>query len=78
MPAKKLQPTSNRCTPLENSCEAKARETEITSWAGDQKERGYYYDDAHGYEMYDPANDDSEDNEDAEDPGAKSAFAKRR
>ena len=24
------------------------------SWGEDQEERGYYYDDAHGYEIYDP------------------------
>jgi hypothetical protein len=26
-------------------------------WADDQRERGYYYDDAHGYETYDPETD---------------------
>ena len=30
------------------------------SWGEDQKERGYYYDDAHGYEVYTP-DDDEED-----------------
>jgi len=33
---------------------------EKPNWADDQNERGYYYDDAHGYEKYDPANE-SED-----------------
>lgn len=32
--------------------------TEKTSWRDDQKLRRYYYDDAHGYEIYRP-----EDNE---------------
>jgi hypothetical protein len=32
------------------------------SWAEDQQKRDYYYDDAHGYEEYDP-----EREEDAED-----------
>lgn len=31
---------------------------EKDTWAEDQKERGYYYDDAHGYEIY---TDDEED-----------------
>ena len=30
------------------------------SWGEDQKERGYYYDDAHGYETYDPDEEDEE------------------
>jgi hypothetical protein len=34
------------------------------NWADDQKEREYYYDDAHGYEAYDPDEGDAE--EDAE------------
>jgi len=29
--------------------------------ADDQRERGYYYDDSHGYEEYDPAKDDDDD-----------------
>ena len=31
------------------------------SWAKDQQERSYYYDDAHGYEKYDPASDEKND-----------------
>lgn len=32
------------------------------NWADDQKEREYYYDDAHGYEEYTPeAEDEPED-----------------
>lgn len=31
------------------------------TWSEDQKERGYYYDDAHGYEQYEPGKDDEED-----------------
>jgi len=31
--------------------------------AKDQKERGYYYDDAHGYEEYDPEEEDDDDKE---------------
>jgi hypothetical protein len=32
----------------------RADESEKSTWAEDQKERGYYYDDSHGYEVYDP------------------------
>ena len=37
----------------------------------DQKERGYYYDDAHGYEKYEPEEEPAEDapEEDAETRG---------
>ncbi|MEP6789483.1 MAG: hypothetical protein ABJB40_13675 [Acidobacteriota bacterium] len=31
------------------------------SWSEDQKERGYYYDDAHGYEVYEPDEDEKEE-----------------
>ena len=31
------------------------------SWSEDQKEREYYYDDAHGYEVYVPDEDEKED-----------------
>lgn len=33
------------------------------TWAHDQKEREYYYDDAHGYEEYDPGKDEDADAE---------------
>ena len=44
--------------------------------AEDQKERGYYYDDAHGYEKYEPDEPEEEDAEtgrhgDAEKEGSK-------
>ena len=29
-------------------------ESENDSWGEDQKKHGYYYDDAHGYEVYTP------------------------
>lgn len=37
------------------------------SWAEDQKERGYYYDDAHGYEQFDPECDDETEDIDESD-----------
>ena len=30
----------------------------LSECSDDQQERGYYYDDAHGYERYDPETDD--------------------
>lgn len=30
------------------------------SWSEDQKKREYYYDDAHGYEVYEPDEDEKE------------------
>ena len=39
-------------------------EPDISTWEEDQKRREYYYDDAHGYEEYDPeADDESEGDE---------------
>ena len=39
------------------------------NWEEDQQERGYYYDDAHGYETYDPA-ENEEGSEDEDDTSA--------
>lgn len=36
-----------------------------SSWSEDQKEREYYYDDSHGYEVFEP---ECEQEEEAEDP----------
>ncbi len=36
-------------------------EREKASWDEDQKRRGYYYDDAHGYEVYMPDEDEDSD-----------------
>jgi hypothetical protein len=30
------------------------------TWEEDQKERGYYYDDSHGYEVYNPDEEERE------------------
>lgn len=38
-------------------------DTEEKSQSADQKKRSYYYDDAHGYEIYDP--DDEETDEES-------------
>jgi hypothetical protein len=40
------------------------------NWEDDQRERGYYYDDAHGYERYDPETDQEDEGEsDKKKPG---------
>jgi hypothetical protein len=38
----------------------KEGEIDSSSWSEDQNGRGYYYDDAHGYEIYEP-NDAKDD-----------------
>ena len=40
--------------------ESDAPEDEAT-WAQDQQKRSYYYDDAHGYEIYNPDEDDEDE-----------------
>ncbi|HUR98452.1 MAG TPA: hypothetical protein VMZ26_10345 [Pyrinomonadaceae bacterium] len=42
------------------------------SWGDDQKNREYYYDDAHGYEKYEPAIDEDTGDEDGEAESAES------
>ena len=39
------------------------------NWSKDQKERGYYYDDAHGYEEYIPESDEEGEGTEPESPG---------
>ena len=34
---------------------------EIAAWTDEQKKHEYYYDDAHGYEQFDPDSDDDEE-----------------
>ena len=34
------------------------------TWAEDQQNRSYYYDDATGYEKYDPEDDESDESDD--------------
>ncbi len=38
-----------------------------STWEEDQKRREYYYDDAHGYEKYDPEKDDEIESDDLTD-----------
>ena len=50
-------------TPKEKakSADKESEERERSSWGEDQKRREYYYDDAHGYEVYEPEEDEKED-----------------
>lgn len=43
------------------SAESSCREKDKDLWESDQKEHEYYYDDAHGYEIYE--NEDEVDDE---------------
>ena len=36
-------------------------EGECGTWAEDQKKHDYYYDDSHGYEVFDPEAEDEEE-----------------
>lgn len=45
---------------------------EIGNWAEDQAERGYYYDDSHGYEKFDPDAEDDEEDDDLPEAEAES------
>lgn len=45
-------------------CKEKEPDTgDKSSWAEDQKEKDYYYDDSHGYEKFDPAESEEEDDD---------------
>jgi hypothetical protein len=41
--------------------ELSEKRDEASAWAEDQKKHEYYYDDAHGYEKFDPEKDENED-----------------
>lgn len=45
---------------------AEPDEKDRSNWSEDQRTRGYYYDDAHGYEKYEPEKDDEIDDLDKE------------
>lgn len=45
----------------EESTDKTTENSEKGNWAEDQKEKSYYYDDSHGYEIYDPEQDDEDD-----------------
>lgn len=41
--------------------EVETEEIDRAAWSQDQQQKSYYYDDAHGYEIYNPDEDDDED-----------------
>ena len=41
--------------------EKPAEEQDTSTWEADQKRREYYYDDAHGYQIYEPDEDEKEE-----------------
>ena len=45
----------------EKLCEDEAEESEKRDWEKDQKAHRYYYDDAHGYEVYNADDEDEEE-----------------
>lgn len=44
---------------IESECEKDAPDE--GAWSRDQREKGYYYDDNHGYEIYNPDEDEEEE-----------------
>ena len=46
---------------VKKDSDEKCGDEEQSSWSDDQKNRGYYYDDASGYEIYIPEDEDEED-----------------
>jgi hypothetical protein len=50
----------------ENQKDEKELPKKPETWAEDQSEHEYYYDDAHGYEEFDPESDEDEWDEDAD------------
>jgi len=45
----------------EKIAEEKRENKNEGAWSEDQREKSYYYDDAHGYEIYNPDEDDDEE-----------------
>jgi len=51
--------------PKEKEADEKTPECgDQSSWAKDQQEKDYYYDDSHGYETFDPADEDDKEDDD--------------
>ena len=46
---------------MDKEAEKNEAATDDSTLARDQKQRGYYYDDAHGYEIYKPDEEDETD-----------------
>ena len=48
-------------TPKQKDKPVEPDKKDRSNWSEDQQTRGYYYDDAHGYEKYEPEKDEGED-----------------
>lgn len=65
MPEKTKQKNDRRNSgkkDAENFAAENAEANEKGNWSEDQKEKSYYYDDAYGYEIYNPDDDEDEEN----------------
>jgi len=60
MPEKTKQKRKTKPT-AEKEAEKNAEVTDKGNWSKDQQEKSYYYDDSYGYEIYNPDEDDEED-----------------
>ena len=47
----------------EKPCEKAPETPERGAWSDDQRKKSYYYDDAHGYEVFDPDEPEGEEGE---------------
>ncbi len=48
-------------TKAEKEPEENCAPDDKSAWSKDQQEKSYYYDDSHGYKIYNPDEDDDED-----------------
>ena len=62
MPEKPKEKKDKDCK-AEDLPEKDSENGDKDSWSSDQKEKSYYYDDSHGYEIYNPDEDDEEDSD---------------
>jgi hypothetical protein len=56
----KTKPEEDKQKQKEKEIEKTLPEQDEDLWSSDQQERGYYYDDAHGYEVYTPDEDEDD------------------
>lgn len=57
----KTKPKEDAKRKKEKCAEKNTSESENAAWSEDQKEKSYYYDDAYGYEIYKPDEENDED-----------------
>ncbi len=61
MPEKTKADENSRDTEANEDCAAKNEAEDEALWSKDQQRKSYYYDDAYGYEVYNPDEADEED-----------------